>query len=67
MKQPRIKQPIHPDLISREQAAVLLGMSAAYVAKLQLFHEYRIAPKCIRLDREEVEAYLAARSSASGE
>lgn len=61
---PRITEPIHPDLITREQAASMIGCSMAKIAATQPFYEYRIGPRFIRIDRREVEAYLTDRKSA---
>lgn len=59
---PRIEEPIHPDLISREQAAVMIGCSAAHIAKTRPFHEYRLGAHFVRLDRVEVETYVRNRT-----
>lgn len=56
---PRIKQPVHPDLITRAEAAAMLGRSVSWVSTRSGLHEYVIGPKCILVDRKEVEAYVA--------
>lgn len=64
----RIAQPIHPDLISREEAAVMLGVSSSYVAngaRALGITEYKIAPKFIRVDRVEIEALVAKRARSA--
>lgn len=64
-----ISKPIDPDLISREHAAALLGVSARHLDKLTAAGlvpaPYRFNQRCVLFSRREIEAHHAEQAAHS--
>lgn len=54
------------DLIKKKDAAELMGISEKTVEKLiasRKLPSYKVTPRAVRIDRADVDAYLAARKT----
>ena len=62
-----VSKPIDPDLISREHAAALLGVSARHLDRLSANGDvptpFKFNPRCVLFSRREIESYIAATKS----
>ena len=55
------------ELIKKKEAAELLAISESTLEKLiasKKLPSYKVTPKAVRIDRADVEAYLAARKTS---